>query len=154
MLSTQMFRQLRNGLKKLGYKSYLAYLASAHWTSTVAKFKTQSCEHCGLKEDLHLHHITYQNLGKEIKSDFLTLCGKCHELEHQALLLADKPLMPSSLCGNAAAEEKMIYDLPFNPSLVIHQHNEKVAQTYSPMKTRLKKKKDKNRYKKFHKKKK
>jgi hypothetical protein len=153
LLPTQMFRQLRNRLKKLGYKSYSAYLVSAHWISTVAKFRKQNCEYCGFNKDLHLHHFTYQNLGNETKDDFLTLCGKCHEYEHQVLLQNDKVLMPSSLCGNAIAEEKMIYDPSFNPSLVIHQHNEKVAQTYSPMKTKLKKKKD-NKYKKFHKKKK
>ena len=36
------------------------------------------CRECGKHENLHIHHITYQNEGSELLDDLITLCGSCH----------------------------------------------------------------------------
>jgi 5-methylcytosine-specific restriction endonuclease McrA len=97
--STKTWQQLR----KQGDKGwYAAYQRSHHWRRLRKKLleaRRYRCEHCG-KEDpyrdekrgfrLHVHHLTYERLGKERLEDLQALCRDCHRLAHKS--------------GNAVAE--------------------------------------------------
>ena len=71
--------------------SYPEYLRSKHWKLFKKRYKqsdkfTGCCLICGKKRKLHHHHITYINLGKELLSDVVLLCGTtCHRNIHKAL---------------------------------------------------------------------
>lgn len=40
----------------------------------------QQCERCDSKENLQLHHDSYENLGRETWKDVELLCVDCHKL--------------------------------------------------------------------------
>jgi 5-methylcytosine-specific restriction endonuclease McrA len=40
------------------------------------------CERCGSTFNLSVHHLTYNNLGKEHPEDLKVLCQSCHEKAH------------------------------------------------------------------------
>ena len=48
--------------------------------------KLNVCEKCGSKNDLHLHHIRYDNLPHNNLKEYIkyiwVLCLKCHNLIH------------------------------------------------------------------------
>jgi 5-methylcytosine-specific restriction endonuclease McrA len=66
-------------------KNYTKYIQSKEWKEKrnfiVGKYKKCSC--CGSEENLHVHHLSYENLGNENESDLLLLCKKCHGLVHK-----------------------------------------------------------------------
>jgi hypothetical protein len=64
---------------------YSTYIASAQWATK----RRQALEHhghycpaCGTTQDLHVHHRTYQNLGREHMDDLIPLCTACHQGVH------------------------------------------------------------------------
>lgn len=66
-------------------EEYQAYLKSPHWQAIRRKvFKEYGhrCDHCGSSKNLHIHHITYKNLGEEEISDLVPLCEDCHKRLH------------------------------------------------------------------------
>ncbi len=68
------------------YLYYHFYLKSNKWRTfrnSVLKNRGYNCEQCSSKKDLHIHHITYENLGHEDENDVIILCGKCHAEAHQ-----------------------------------------------------------------------
>lgn len=75
-------------MKNLNYKKYLN---SSIWKNTKIKFNKSKynknkCYICGEKNvNLHLHHKTYERLGKERLTDLVQLCGPCHTLVHFVL---------------------------------------------------------------------
>lgn len=72
---------------------YAAYLASDHWREIRKETfgnLTPTCERCSIPrwlseivydQDLHVHHVTYANLGSERPEDLEVLCRRCHEIE-------------------------------------------------------------------------
>ena len=65
---------------------YQAYLNSNEWQETRQRiFKRDNfrCVKCGESKNLHVHHITYENLGEEKDADLVTLCDKCHKSTHE-----------------------------------------------------------------------
>jgi hypothetical protein len=39
-----------------------------------------TCQRCGSKQDVQVHHLTYENFGDEdVYNDLITLCKRCHE---------------------------------------------------------------------------
>lgn len=78
---------------------YAAYLASKHWQRTcdwMRGLASECCEFCGAGEfvwddeyedyrctTVHVHHITYENIGKEKSFDLLVLCRECHRDAHE-----------------------------------------------------------------------
>lgn len=64
---------------------YHEYLISEDWqTVRCAKLDEQpSCEDCGVTQGLHVHHLSYDRLGREWLSDLQVLCADCHEAFHQ-----------------------------------------------------------------------
>ena len=72
-------------LTELGYANYEAYLHSPHWMDTRRRYyesdRPQECI-CGAAEDLQLHHLTYERVGRERLEDLLPFCKGCHRLIH------------------------------------------------------------------------
>lgn len=70
----------------LGYVSYAAYLASAHWAALrvcALERDCGRCRGCGTRANLTVHHETYDRLGAELLEDLATLCGRCHQRLHR-----------------------------------------------------------------------
>lgn len=74
-------------------KEYRAYLASEYWLNArkalIANVGSE-CERCFMPrwlaiiaydQDLHVHHLNYQNLWHETPEDVEILCCRCHDLE-------------------------------------------------------------------------
>jgi len=41
-----------------------------------------TCQKCGRKHELEVHHLTYDRLGQERDEDLQTLCVRCHNDVH------------------------------------------------------------------------
>ena len=67
---------------------YKKYLATPHWKRTRQKaleHASAKCEKCGILATdtiLHVHHLTYDNLGNEQPEGLMALCQSCHRKEH------------------------------------------------------------------------
>lgn len=60
------------------------YLTSQHWKS-LRESKLQrnpSCEKCGSRQRLDVHHLRYRNIFDVELSDLQTLCRLCHDAIH------------------------------------------------------------------------
>lgn len=60
---------------------YSAYLSSARWRgkrNRVLRRDRHTCQTCGAKRYLEIHHRTYKRLGREKIGDLITLCSACH----------------------------------------------------------------------------
>ena len=67
---------------------YDEYLKSNRWErlrAWVLIFWDHRCAICGSEINLHVHHRTYDRLGKELLTDLIVLCKECHELYHSRL---------------------------------------------------------------------
>ncbi len=84
-LSNRQRRFLRDGLRRLGLKSYREYLRSERWYETRTKYwksaLPQKCVVC-YDPNVELHHRTYQRLGRERLTDLLPLCSEHHNALH------------------------------------------------------------------------
>lgn len=66
---------------------YNNYLRSIYWLAVKRKVLLRdrfTCQDCGKKRLLQVHHLTYEHLGKEMAhlEDLVTLCKPCHEARH------------------------------------------------------------------------
>lgn len=54
--------------------------------------KRKKCEVCQSKEDLHVHHLTYENLYNEKDEDLILVCKSCHFSIHKGyfIIINDK----------------------------------------------------------------
>jgi len=81
-------RKRKIPLDNNGRVCYKKYISSAEWDKIrkkVLKRDEYKCSHCGDdKTSLHVHHLTYANLGDEENhlEDLTTLCVKCHKKIH------------------------------------------------------------------------
>ena len=74
-------------------KTYQKYLRTQHWQlKRASKIIEQKgiCEMCKKKlsyksSNLHIHHITYKNIGNEPLSDLMCLCADCHKQLHREM---------------------------------------------------------------------
>ena len=80
--------------RRVTKSEYRDYIASAYWQEFRRQFlqSHKFCAECALPrwlaqlvydQDLHVHHLSYANLGHERLTgwDLLALCRRCHELE-------------------------------------------------------------------------
>lgn len=71
-------------LRELGYDTYDAYLRSAAWRDVRRRYFAsglpQICM-CG-EAKVHLHHTTYERVGRELLEDLIPLCRDCHTMAH------------------------------------------------------------------------
>lgn len=61
--------------------AYLAYLKSKAWRrrrDRRLRIDNHTCQTCGAKRCLEVHHRTYERIGKERMGDLITLCCACH----------------------------------------------------------------------------
>jgi len=74
-------------IKMLNKMPYPKYLKTEHWQhfrKEALKFAEYTCNKCKIKNTtLHVHHLTYENRGRETFNDIMVLCEKCHKLEHK-----------------------------------------------------------------------
>lgn len=71
--------------KQAGFATYGDYLRSRHWRSLKASYRANRlwvCV-CGAKDDLELHHLSYDNLGDETLDELSPLCTPCHATVHE-----------------------------------------------------------------------
>ncbi|PYZ94924.1 hypothetical protein CR194_05215 [Salipaludibacillus keqinensis] len=65
---------------------YDDYLKTRHWRrfkEKYAKKYVKQCTWCDEKENIHLHHMTYERLGNETFKDVIHLCRACHSKVHK-----------------------------------------------------------------------
>jgi hypothetical protein len=61
---------------------YQQYLASREWRvkrKEVIERQNGICQRCGSRPIENVHHITYENLGREDPDDLIGVCLPCHE---------------------------------------------------------------------------
>lgn len=67
--------------------NYQDYLRTRHWKELKEKVTAsrhgQRCSCCHSKENLNLHHKTYERIGKERLKDMVFLCREHHLLVHE-----------------------------------------------------------------------
>ena len=64
---------------------YEEYLKSDKWKKKrekILKRADHKCELCGSTENLHIHHLTYDNVYNEKEEDLLCVCDICHSKLH------------------------------------------------------------------------
>ena len=67
------------------YKGYLEYLRSDKWKEIrlkILKRDNNLCQKCKSEKAYHVHHLTYKNLFHEKLEDLISICIKCHTIEH------------------------------------------------------------------------
>ncbi len=68
--------------------TYADYLKKPHWQKLRSErllIDDFTCQKCGSKYFLQVHHLTYQNIGHENPyTDLITLCSICHKKIEQA----------------------------------------------------------------------
>jgi phage terminase large subunit GpA-like protein len=70
-------------------KSYDNYLKTAIWRARRNRALKQAlwtCERCGGRRELQVHHKTYERLGAERDEDLEVLCDTCHRGHHRTEL--------------------------------------------------------------------
>lgn len=67
---------------------YKNYLSSYYWHEVKRAVKLRdrfTCQDCGRRSDIEVHHLTYENRGREMEhlGDLVCLCERCHEKRHK-----------------------------------------------------------------------
>ena len=66
-------------------RKYDAYISSDQWKGIrEARLRRDryTCQGCGARDGLHVHHRTYERFTRERISDLVTVCSTCHSLIH------------------------------------------------------------------------
>jgi hypothetical protein len=74
--------------------SYEQYLRTDHWLKVrdaAIERANRRCALCNSEVNLHVHHRTYERLGRELPGDLTVLCSACHDKFHETLPPAPKP---------------------------------------------------------------
>jgi len=61
------------------------YLTTAKWQDLRTKrlaIDNYTCQQCGIRKPLEVHHITYARLFNENIEDLVSVCRECHQLIH------------------------------------------------------------------------
>lgn len=70
------------------FDNYKDYLNSEHWKIVKKNFykaNERKCNKCYSDKELHIHHLTYKNIGNEDMSDLVCLCKECHFKLHKEM---------------------------------------------------------------------
>lgn len=91
---TTRLRQWEKARLKRDPNWYGMYLRSRHWKSRRRSLLVEckwTCQDCGAIDPnrdkvrgtrLQAHHLTYERIGRERKSDLVILCAACHKKRH------------------------------------------------------------------------
>lgn len=74
--------------KRIPFTEYKTYIQSGEWRITRLEAIERAggkCQLCSKSGRLHVHHNTYERLGKELPTDLVALCERCHDLYHAAI---------------------------------------------------------------------
>jgi 5-methylcytosine-specific restriction endonuclease McrA len=66
-------------------KGYIEYLKSDKWKNLRLKILERDnnlCQKCKTNQACHVHHLTYERLGRENLEDLISICLDCHTQEH------------------------------------------------------------------------
>lgn len=70
-------------------ETYQEYLQTRHWKAfrrkVIGRKGRKKCTNCRSKKHIHVHHMTYENVGFEKLDDVTILCSVCHKLHHDLL---------------------------------------------------------------------
>lgn len=70
-------------MKSMDYKEYLLTEHWKHFISEAVKYSNYKCQLCNKDHtQLHVHHKTYENRGRETFNDIIVLCAECHSMVH------------------------------------------------------------------------
>ena len=72
-------------IQELKTMPYQQYLMSDHWKKTRYRSLRKAsfrCQLCNSKDNLQVHHITYERRGCELLEDLIVLCRPCHARFH------------------------------------------------------------------------
>lgn len=63
---------------------YAEYLNSTEWRlrARAAKQLSDGCALCMATTSLEVHHRTYARVGRELLTDLVVLCSRCHRRHH------------------------------------------------------------------------
>lgn len=70
---------------KDGSINYRVYLRSSKWRARKLDYYSRhekKCAACSSTTDIHLHHLHYNTLGRELDCDLEPLCVVCHDSYH------------------------------------------------------------------------
>lgn len=75
-------------MTKPNRRKYNEFLKSIYWDTVKLMVKRRdryTCQDCGVKRDLEVHHKTYEHHGDEKNhlDDLITLCHACHRKAHR-----------------------------------------------------------------------
>ena len=87
----EIYRDRDAELRRIGYDSYKAYIASEAWSNRRERYwetHPRACLICDEREGkIDLHHNTYIRVGREEDGDLCWLCDECHEWVHNSNIL-------------------------------------------------------------------
>lgn len=76
----------RPNTKRLTPKQkYKEYLKSPRWIAYrafVINERGSQCDECGAFGAVHVHHLNYERVGRELDIDVQLLCAGCHKRKH------------------------------------------------------------------------
>jgi hypothetical protein len=84
-------RQTEEAIRSLRQLPYRDYLQTCHWRRTRALALERAgfqCALCQRGERLCVHHRSYARIGFEQPRDLIVLCGTCHEIHHERIVIA------------------------------------------------------------------
>lgn len=67
------------------WATYAEYLLTEHWQYMRQRMLARAryaCNFCGCNRQLHVHHRTYERIGRERPEDLVVLCAECHSSVH------------------------------------------------------------------------
>ena len=79
---------------------YITYLQTPHWKQKrldAIKYYFGKCCLCNSKDNLDVHHKSYNNLFAEPISDLIVLCRSCHNGQHEEVRRIKKDALEKSM---------------------------------------------------------
>lgn len=85
-LKTALVVAEKEDIKSLAVMKYEKFLKTDYWTNVrevMHKIIGTECEVCGSELNINVHHLNYDNRGKESLNDLVCLCSGCHFIMHK-----------------------------------------------------------------------
>jgi len=150
-LTKILSKQLSMNVSKEEYISkYHKYLLSKEWREkrlNILNKRKRTCEACGSKKKLNVHHGTYARIFNEIEDDIFVLCEYCHLQYHTELLLSKTTVKKTkvfiSRIKSKNKKAQKVVKVKINQSRSIEQLIERAGNYERNRKNKKKKKKTK-----------
>ena len=82
----EYYRSLFDEKNKAWWNLYNEYLLSSDWNNkriSILERDNYICQVCGISGvEMHVHHLSYENVGDELSSELMTVCRDCHQDLH------------------------------------------------------------------------